>query len=98
MCLSTNERVRRVSGITQGVSPLRTHSGNLSSDGSDSNCSDRRLIAVRTNAKRQTGDGRTEGRREGNPVAGAERKGQAEVGVENTVRAHREALSQTLRG
>lgn len=48
MCLFSNERVRRVSGIAQGVSQLRTHSGNLSLDGSDSNCADRRLIIVRT--------------------------------------------------
>lgn len=96
MCLFSNERVRRVSRITQGVSPLRTHSGNLSSDGSDSNCADRRLIIARRSET--NGEGRREGRTEGIPVAGTGRKGQAEVGVENTLRAHNEALSQTLRG
>lgn len=36
--------------------------------------------------------------REGIPVQGAEGRGQPEVGVENTLRAHMQALSQTLRG
>lgn len=47
MCLFSNDRVRRVSRIAQGVSQLRTHFGNLSLDGSDSSCADRRLIIVR---------------------------------------------------
>lgn len=87
MCLLSNERVRRVSRNTQGVSLLRTHSGNFSSGGSDSKCSDRRLNHGAYEWVRDKERGR-----EGIPMPGAEGGGavggcsQTKVGVENTVK------------